>query len=108
MAGADKDRHLVQMEGFKVPRAPLQRLDLLAHPARFLLAVPVADQANLLAARLLGPQRLAQPLPVPGDQAAGPQGYAASTIVLLQPHHHGARKILLEPQDVAHLGARQP
>jgi hypothetical protein len=55
-----------------IPRVPrLHRLDLLADPARLLLAVPMADQADLLAVLGVGPQRLAQPVLVGRDHAGG-------------------------------------
>ena len=38
-----------------------QRLDLFPDPARLFLAIPMADQPDLLALRHLGPQRLAEP-----------------------------------------------
>ena len=46
-------------------------LDLLADRARLLLAVPDAGDADLLALRVLGPQGLAEPALVVGDQAGG-------------------------------------
>ncbi len=88
------------------PGAALHRLDLFADPARLFLAVPMADQPQLFALVQLGPQRLAQPPLVGVDHAGGGgQDMRGRAIVLLQPHHLGAGKILFEPQDVADLGA---
>ena len=88
-----------------VPLA-LQGLDLLADLARLLLAVPDAAHADLLAVLAVGPQGLAEPALVVGDQArGGGQDMAGGAVVALQPDDPGAGKIALEAQDVAHLGA---
>ena len=72
-AGAHQDRDLAERGS-----AALQRLDLLADEARLLLAVPDAAHADLVAAVALGPQRLAEPALVVGDQARRRRpGYAA-------------------------------
>ena len=106
VAGADENRHVVKAVRLQMPGAPLQRLDLLADPARLFLAVPMADQAHLLAALLLGPQGLAQTVAVLVDQATGGgQDMGGRAVVLLQPHHRGTGKVLFKPQDIAHLGA---
>ena len=105
MRGPHEDRLIVQPDLLQPPRAPLQRLDLLSDPARLLLTVPVADQADLLATLRLSEQRLAQSPLVRRDHAGGGgEDMLRRAIVLLQLHDRRARKILLEPQDVAHLG----
>ncbi len=84
----------------------LERLDRFREEPRFLLRVPSAGDGDRLAVDVLGPQRLAQPTLVLGDQArGGGQDVAGGAVVALQPHHHGARKIVLEAQDVVDLGA---
>ena len=85
--------------------AALERLDLLADPAGLGLAVPMPDQAHRFARFGIRPQRLAQPPLVRRDQAGRRrQDLRGGPVILLQPDHIGARKILLEAQDVAHLG----
>ena len=83
----------------------LQRLDLLADQAGLFLAVPGAV-TQLLAVLVVGVQRLAQPALVVGDQMrGGGEDMAGGAIVALEPDDDGAREILLEAQDVVHLGA---
>ena len=95
-----------RLNGAQAARAALHRLDLLADPARLFLAVPMADQADLLALVGLGPELLAEPPLVARDHArGGGEDMRGRAVVLLQPDHVRAGKILLEPQDVAHLGA---
>src|SRR5206468_2979833 len=84
----------------------LQRLDLVADPARLLVGVPDAAQPHLVALVRLGPQRLAEPPLVMRDQRpGGGEDAGRRAIVLLQPDDLGAGEILLEAQDVADLGA---
>ena len=105
-AGADEDGDAVRADRVEAARAAAQRLDLLADPARLLLAVPVADQADLLALRQLGPEGLAEPALVGGDHAGGGgEDVRGRAVVLLEPDHLGAGEVLLEAQDVADLGA---
>ena len=100
-AGAHQDGDLAQRV-----LVALQRLDLLADRARLLVAVPHAAQRDALALLDLGPQRLAEPSLVVGDQVrGGGQDVRGRAVVALQPDDGGARKILLEAQDVADLGA---
>lgn len=61
MAGAHQNRHAIGRLRRHAARAALQRLDLIADPARLVLTVPVADQTQLFALGQLGPQGLAQP-----------------------------------------------
>ena len=99
-AGADEDGDLVEA----LARA-LQRLDGLAHGAGLLVAVPGLGHADLLAVLALGPERLAEPPLVAGDEAgSGGQDMPGGAVVALQPDHLGAGKVLLEAQDVADLG----
>ena len=93
---AHQDRHLVQRRALS-----FQPLDLVADAAGFLGPVPDADDAHFLARVELGPQRLAQPLAVAGDQPrGGGEDVRRRAVVLFEPDHPGAGKILLEPQDV--------
>ncbi|MPL84433.1 hypothetical protein SDC9_30398 [bioreactor metagenome] len=106
VAGAHQNRLIGQPH--RSDRAPPRgdRLDLLADPARLFLAIPMADQPHLLAALRLGPERLAKPPLVRGDQPrGGGQDMLGRAVILFEPDHHRAREILLEAQDVADLGA---
>ena len=86
--------------------AALQLLDLLADGARLLLGVPGAGDRDLLARHVLGAQRLAEPALVVGDQVrGGGQDVGGRAVIALEPDHLGARKVVLEAQDVVHLGA---
>ena len=91
------------------PRAralALQRLDLVADEARLLLAVPQALHRHLLALARLGPQGLAEPAVIVGDEAGGgAEDVVGGAVVALQPDDSRAREIALEAQDVADLGA---
>ena len=88
-----------------MPPAPLQPFHFLAHPARLFLTVPMADEADLFAVLLFGPQRLAQTPLIAGDHGAcSGQNMGGRAVILFQPHHNRARKILFKPQDIAHLG----
>src|SRR5690606_19576017 len=100
-AGAHQDRDVVE-------RAPgtLLCFDLLADEARLLLVVPQGRDAHALAHLALGPEGLAQARTVARDQArGGAQNVPGRAVVALQADHPGARKVLLEAQDVADLGA---
>ena len=89
----------------RVP-AFLQRLDVLADGARFLLVVPHAGDGDRQAHGAVGEQRLAEPALVVGDEAGGGgQDVALGAVVALQPDHLGAGEVLLEAQDVVDLGA---
>src|SRR5947207_51001 len=73
---------------------------------RFLVAVPHAAQAHLVALGHVGPQRLAQPsLVVRDDVAGGGEDVRRAAVVALEPDDGGAGEILLEAQDVADLRA---
>ena len=99
--GAHQDRDLVERLALA-----LQLLDLLADRARLLLGVPHAGDGRLLAGFAFGEQRLAEPVLVVGDQPrGGAQDMAGRAVVVLEPHHRGAGKIVLEAQDVVDLGA---
>ena len=99
--GAHQHRHLVQGVALGV-----QGLDLFAGDAGLLLAVPDAEHAHLLAGAEVGPERLAQPSLVVGDERRrGAQDVGRGAVVALQADHPGAGEIALEAQDVADLGA---
>ena len=99
--GAHQNRDVVE----RTPVA-LLGLDLLADEARLLLVVPQGRDAHARARLALGPQGLAQARAIAGDQArGGAQNVPGRAIVALEADHLGARKILLEAQDVADLGA---
>ena len=64
--GADEDGGVVERAA-----AALHALDVLADAARFLGAVPDADDLDLLAVALVGPQSLAEAAGIVGDEAVG-------------------------------------
>ena len=104
--GADEDGDAVGADRVDPAGAAGQRLDLLADPARLLLAVPVADQADLLALGDVGPERLAEAALVGGDDAGGGgEDVRGRAVVLLEADDLRAGEVLLEAQDVADLGA---
>ena len=79
-AGAHQDRHLGQRRAFA-----LRGLDLLADEARLGFAVPQAVNLELLALIVVGPQRLAEPAFVMGDQTGRrAQDMAGRAVVTLQ------------------------
>ena len=84
----------------------LRRLDVVRDAPRFVLSVPRADDANLCARFVLGPQGLAEPPLVVGDQPRrGAQNMPGGTVIPFQADRPRAGEVLLEAQDVAHLGA---
>src|SRR5260370_26381185 len=84
----------------------LQVLDLLADDAGLLLGVPGGGHRHLLASLALRTQRLAETAFVVGDEMGGcGKNMGGRAVVALQADHLGARKILLETQDVVDLGA---
>ena len=84
----------------------MQGLDLFAGDAGLFFAVPDAEHAHLLAGAEVGPERLAQPSLVVGDERRrGAQDVGRGAVVALQADHPGAGEIALEAQDVADLGA---
>ena len=99
--GAHQDGDLVEPV-----TGALQLFDLLADGARFLFRIPGAGDRDFLARRLVGAQRLAQTSLVMGDQVrGGGEDVAGGAVVALQADDFGAGKIVLEAQDVVHLGA---
>ena len=101
--GAHQDRHVVE----RVALA-LELLDLLADGARLLLRVPGGedDDLGVLGIVAVGEQRLAEPALVVGDEMrGGAEDVRGRAVVALQADDGGARKILLEAQDVVDLGA---
>ena len=105
--GAHQDRDAVGGDRVEAAGPARIGLDLLADPARLLLAVPVADQPDLLALRP-GRSR-ASCRAAPRCPAITPRGggedVRGRAVVLLEPDHLRAGKVLLEAQDVADLGA---
>ena len=92
--------------GVEAAGAAGERLDLLADPARLLLAVPVADQPDLLAGLDVGPEGLAEAMLVRRDHGAcRGEDVRGRAVVLLEADDDGAGEVLLEAQDVADLGA---
>ena len=86
------------------PSVPAPVFDVVGDQAGFGLSVPHAAHAHLLAAVGLGPQGLAEPRAVLGDEAGGGgEDVLGRAVVALQPHDLGARKIPLEAQDVVDL-----
>ena len=79
--GADEDRGIVERAA-----AALVRLDLLADAARFLGAVPHADDLDPVALVDLGPQRLAEAAGVVGDEAGGGgEDVRGRAVILFEP-----------------------
>src|ERR1700722_4643757 len=82
----------------------MQIFRLAGDIAGFLLGVPHPLNLDLLALVAFGPQRLAQPSLVGGDQARGrAQYHRRRTVIALPPYPPRAGKIALEAQDVFHL-----
>ena len=99
--GADEDGAVVERAA-----AALLPLDLLADAARFLGAVPDADDLDLVALATLGPQGLAEAAGVVGDEAGGGgEDVRGRAVILLEPDDRGAGEVLFEAQDVGDLGA---
>ena len=85
---------------------PLQRLDLLADPARLLLGIPQTAHDDLFAACGAGPQGFPQAAAIMRDDAARRrQDLRGRTVVFLEPHDQRAGEVALEFEDVADLGA---
>ncbi len=82
----------------------VERLDLLADEARFLLGIPGPGEHHPLARFFVGAQGLAEPPLVVGDQVGGGcEDVSGRPVIAFQPHHGGAGKVVLEAQDVVHL-----
>src|SRR5262245_20860807 len=87
------------------PVVALGRLDLLADGARLLLGVPAGGHLDLLARLVLGAQRLAEAALVVGDEVrGGGEDVGGGAVIALEADDPGAGKIVLEAQDVVHLG----
>jgi hypothetical protein len=101
--GRDADQDRDAGEGL-FPR--VDRLDLFAQEPRLVLGIPGARDRDALARDVLGAQRLAEPPLVAGDEpGGGGEDVAGGAVVALQPDHRGARKVVLEAQDVVDLRA---
>ena len=100
--GAHQHRHLGQRVALAV-----QILRFGGDVARFLFGVPHALHAHLVAvAGALGPQRLAEPRAVGGDQAGRrAQNGRRGAVIAFEPDDLGAGKIAFEAQDVFHFRA---
>ena len=87
--GADQDRAC--RRGGRRDR--MDRLELLADPARFLGPVPDADDLDLLALAGLGPQGLAEPAGIVRDQpVGGGEDVRGRAVILLEPDDLRARE----------------
>ena len=81
-------------------------LNLLADPPCFLGAIPHPDDADLVAAIGRGPQGLAEPPRVVRDKRRrGGQDMLGGAVILLEPDHCCARKILFEAQNIGDFGS---
>ncbi len=99
--GAHQDRDFAE----RLPLT-LQRLDLVADPAGLLLGVPQPAHHNFVAGLGAGPQGLAEPPAIMGDDAGrGGEDLRRRAVILLEAGNQRAGKIALETQDVADLGA---
>ena len=99
-AGANQDGD--RIEGLAVR---LHALHLVGDDPRFLLAVPNPAHGDLLAIIAARPQGLAQaPLVARDEPGGGREDVLGRAVILLEPDHLGAGEVLLEAQDVAHLG----
>ena len=84
----------------------LQGFDLVAGPARLLLSVPQPAHDDFFALLGAGPQGLAEPAAIVRDDAGrGGKDLRRRAVILLEPYDQRARKVALEFQDVADLGA---
>ena len=100
---AHQDRHVVELVALA-----LRAFDLVADVARLLLGVPggMHDDLGVLGVRAVGEQRLAEPALIVGDEMrGGAEDMGGRAVVALEPDDGGARKILLEAQDIVDLGA---
>ncbi len=114
---ADRDESLLELAGLELGAdedcnlgerlsARLHPLDFLADPAGLLWPVPDADDADLLALARVGPQSLAEPASVVGDDSVGGgEDVAGRAVILLQPDDLGAGEVLLELEDIGDLGS---
>ena len=106
MRGAHENGHIIKAHRIAPAGAARHRLDLLADPARLLLAVPMADQPDLFALGFGSPKLFAQTVRIARDHAGrGGQNMRGRAVILLKPHHMRSGKILFKPQDIAHFGA---
>ena len=97
--GADEDGAVVERTA-----AAEVRLDLLADAARFLRPVPDADDLDPVALVDLGPQRLAEPAGIVGDEAGGGgEDVRGRAIILLEPDDLGPGEVGFEAEDVGDL-----
>ena len=84
----------------------LDLLDVLADQPCFFLVVPAAFDLDLVARLAVGPERLAHPPLVMGDQpGGGAENMPGRAVVALEPDDLGAGKVGLEAEDVVDLGA---
>ncbi len=100
-AGLKRRAHEDRRLGQPMPLA-LQGFDLVADHPGFLGSVPDAAHDHALAVVALGPQSFAEPSLIGGDQArSGAQNVRRGAVIAFQPDDPGARKIPLEPQNIA-------
>ena len=99
--GPHQDRDLVE-----IVAGALQLLDHLADGAGFLFRVPGACDGDFFAVDIFGVQRLAETAFVEGDEMrCGGEDMSGGAVIALEPDDLGARKVVLEAQDVVDLGA---
>src|SRR5262249_22164479 len=96
---------LVERMRIAAPVVALELLDFLADGACLLLGVPAGGHLDLLTRLVLGAQRLAEPTLVVGDEVrGGGEDVGGGAVIALETDDPGAGKIVLEAQDVVHLG----
>ena len=101
IAGAYQNRDLAQFVA-----SLAQALDLVGDGAGLFFVVPHTQNADPFASIAFGEQGLAEALLVMRDKMRrGGQNMAGRPVVAFQTNHQGARKILLEAQDIIHFGA---
>ena len=105
--GAHQERDLVErMILAALARLALHGFDHFADGAGFFLQVPGAGDGHLLAQHVLGAQRFAKASFIVRDQMARRrQDMPCAPVVPLKPDDFGARKIMIEPENVIDLGA---
>ena len=98
--GAHQDRHIIEAMALV-----LKRLDFIGDLSRFLLGIPGTCHRNLLTFLTLGEEGFAQtPFIFSDQEPCCAQNMPGGAIIALKTDHGCAGKILLEAQNIIHLG----